>query len=369
MSESKLRWTTSLGAAQKARRLVAQPRWVHTVLVLCLFFSILYMRPWAPNDAISDDAVDIANAQCRQALPPMISRSTDADIALATYPTSASAFFLPRTYIQRYNNIYDHEPAAAEQITSWQYQVYASARALAQQLRPPAIIDVGCGSGVKLAKLRDAAESLYCLDFGDNLANVAKDFPFIKRIEIDLNRDVRTLIPRETLRDAIIINADNIEHVGSAIDLIRAFQVWMQDASALLLSTPDRVRHGFNSSGPPPNRAHVRDLTLCEMVTLISKHGPRIAAAGWTENHSNSRLPITLFIVALREDLAHPVVPNRIAAVNSTEEAAVKADVLGPNGHAIGRGIELPPSLYQPWRMDEALTCIREMQRPSVARS
>jgi len=305
MSDIKSRWRSSAGIVQ-ARKLVSQTQLTPALVFLFALVFLLALPSWRSSqqpsyaERISPASANVA-AQEQQhsdvgrgsaraspcpALPAMISRSTDADLAMGTDPKLPAAFFLPRTYAQRYNNSYDPEPASAERITSWQYQVYESARALAVQLKPPAIIDVGCGSGVKLAKLRDVAESLYCLDFGDNLANVAKDFPFIKPIEIDLNKDIRTLIPRSTLRDAIVINADNIEHVGSAIDLIGAFGVWMQDAAVLLLSTPDRVRHGFSPAGPPPNKAHVRDLTLCEMVTLISKHGPRIAAAGWTENHT-----------------------------------------------------------------------------------
>ena len=322
----------------------------------------------APSPLHSPVAALMAKAVLPPPMPALISRSTDADTAAAVAPASPAAFFLPRDYVQRYNNSYDPEPAAAEAITSWQYNVYESARALAPQVSARSIIDVGCGSGVKLAKLRDVpgVAELYCLDFGSNLDAVISQFPFIIPLEIDLNRDISSLIPRTTLKDAIIINADNIEHVAEARGLLRAFRVWMQDAAALLLSTPDRAMHDHLARGPPRNRAHVREHSLCEMVHLFSKYGPRIAAAGWTENHSASRLPITLFIVALREDLSTPLLPPRVAPVGSAEDEADLALARGAHGHAIGRNIELPPSLYRPWRMSTALACVWEMQQQTV---
>ena len=240
-------------------------------------------------------------------------------------PALVDTFYsLPPGYEQRLENLYDPEPAAAEAVTSWQYRVYEMAGVLAAQTRAPRIIDVGCGSGVKLAKLQPFSMELVCMDFGANLLAVKAQFPFIRAVEIDLNTDVSQIFTPAELAGAVIINADNIEHVVAAERLLRAFKAWMVHASVLLLSTPDREKHGHSPAGPPPNRAHVREWSLCEFVRFFSRHGPPLHAAGWTENHSAAKMHITLFVVAFNERL---------------------------------RGLDLPRELYQPWSAAERLAC------------
>lgn len=210
-------------------------------------------------------------------------------------------YALPRGYQQRPSNNYDPEPSAAEKIVSWQYRVYEMAGEFATQLHSARIIDVGCGSGVKLAQLRSLARELVCIDIGENLRAVSAEFPFIRTVEIDLNTDVSTLLSAADLTDSVIVNADNIEHIVHSEGLIRAFKIWMVHAAVLLISTPDRVKHGHSSFGPPPNQAHVREWSLCEFVRFFSRHGPPLHSAGWTENNNAARLPITLFAVAVNE--------------------------------------------------------------------
>ena len=82
-------------------------------------------------------------------------------------PTSPQHFFLPAGYEQRYENIYDHEPAAAEKTQSWQYLVYNYAKYLLET-HPKLftrVIDIGCGSGAKLVPMKDLVPELVCVDF------------------------------------------------------------------------------------------------------------------------------------------------------------------------------------------------------------
>ena len=167
-----------------------------------------------------------------------------------------------------------------------------------------------------------------CIDFGANLIAVKAEFPFIRTIEVDLNTDVASLLPPSDLVGAIIVNADNIEHVSAAEQLLLAFGKWMEHANALLISTPDRIKHGHAQGGPPPNRAHIREWSLCEFVRFSSRFGPPLFAAGWTENHNVAKMHITLFVVAVHAHLRDTV--------------------------------SIAPELYKEWTVKEALACLSD---------
>lgn len=219
-------------------------------------------------------------------------------------------YFLPHDYDQRYDNRYDVRDASAgdSMELSWQYRVYESAAALAQRLKATRVIDVGCGSGSKLAGMRQAlgdTVELVCIDFGANLDRVRKEFPFLRTVEHDLNTPIADVLPRQDLQSAIIINADNAEHVLHSHTLFAGFKSWMdKGAAAVVVSTPDRERTRADLGDKidkvaPLNEAHIREWTLCELLHFYSRYGPAATFAGWTENNKRDKQLWTSFIVSI----------------------------------------------------------------------
>ena len=55
--------------------------------------------------------------------------------------------------------------------------------------------------------------------------------------------------------------------------LVVAMQEWSENALAVVISTPDRVRWRGDTKGPPPNRRHVREWMSEEMEILLLDSG------------------------------------------------------------------------------------------------
>ena len=178
----------------------------------------------------------LLNADSGKSGRSVIPKPAPAAVAPAQDDRSPEHFFLPASYEQRYENIYDPEPAAAEAIQSWQYLVYNFAKYMLKTYPTQftRVIDIGCGSGAKLAAMKDMVDELVCIDFGENLKAVREMFPFMRTVEIDLNTDLRKLFTPDELRGALLINADNIEHVHKADQLLGVFKFWMRNTPTLL---------------------------------------------------------------------------------------------------------------------------------------
>lgn len=180
---------------------------------------------------------------------------------------------------------------------TWQPDVYSQARQVARELGARRIVDIGCGSGEKLAGFHPEFD-VVGVDFGRNITRCKERYDFGDWVAHDLERDGLLRMPVETFHDAVIICADVIEHVKDPHGLLRELHRVHADARALIVSTPDRERlRGRSHRGPSPNVHHVREWSLPEFAALLKAHGFTRGTVGFTRSHNRTVFRTTIIAV------------------------------------------------------------------------
>lgn len=165
---------------------------------------------------------------------------------------------------------------AADNVT-WQPDVYTYAFALARAARSKMLYDVGCGNGQKLA---GAPCDIIGYDFGENISIARLRYPGVTFKEINLEYGI-SVSPKYVL--STLICADTIEHLQNPEQLFKDLAYYMSVTSAVVISTPDRIRtYGYDHEGPPANLCHTREWSLDEIASYLRSLGANIRLAGYT---------------------------------------------------------------------------------------
>ena len=177
----------------------------------------------------------------------------------------------------------------------WQPDVYPFATAQAEELGAKVIIDVGCGAARKL------------LPFADEFTVVGIDrAPIVEQITEpghwlahDLEQPVS--LPYGVLGEpAVWVCSDVIEHLVHPEHVIAALAERLAEApSVLVLSTPDRIRtRGPRHRGPSPNRGHVQEWALPELLDWLTDCGLRVQSGRYTRSNDHEPALATCLVVA-----------------------------------------------------------------------
>jgi len=116
---------------------------------------------------------------------------------------------------------------------------------------------------------------------------------------IDLSIDSALDIAPEVLRNALVINANMIEHQADPVDVLRVIQQCLQHAKVALLSTAAREPDDL---GPPTQPNRLRQWTPAELAALLSDAGMPAAYCGLTNLHQP--LPQTALAVLPGQSLS-----------------------------------------------------------------
>jgi SAM-dependent methyltransferase len=177
----------------------------------------------------------------------------------------------------------------------WQPDVYPEAAALAKGLGARKIIDVGCGTGQKLASLHPDFE-IIGIDYGSNIETCRQRYDFGTWLEVDLDQGDSLNISE--FRESVLICADVIEHLVYPEKLLRLLSNALdRGAGAIVLSTPDRdLINTPGNLGPPPNPAHVREWTSGELERFMAASG---LLGRFGRTRTNDVLPALRTILAI----------------------------------------------------------------------
>lgn len=195
----------------------------------------------------------------------------------------------------------------------WQPDVYAEARAVADQYGIKRIIDVGCGNGAKLIHYFPSEKfKTIGLDFHGSIVLARCKYPYAHWIECDLNSSdelfnvFNEINPDEPI---LLILSDVIEHLPDPRLLLAQLRTVLMRhvANRLVLSTPDRALLDYESYGAyPKNRAHVREWTHEELSVFCQAAGFQIERYGHTRANQFDEQYSTIYI-QLRCDLTQYV--------------------------------------------------------------
>ncbi len=144
----------------------------------------------------------------------------------------------------------------------YQNNVYLLAKTIVEDNKYNNILDIGCGSGFKLIKYFNNNNTIG-VDLPQTVNWLKQKYPTKKWCTSD-NLD-------KTLKYDMLILSDVIEHVLEPDQLINyILQLNIED---FIISTPDRESlYGPNKLNPPRNMAHIREWTIPEFNSFISKY-------------------------------------------------------------------------------------------------
>lgn len=154
----------------------------------------------------------------------------------------------------------------------WRPDVYAETAALAKRLHAQRIVDVGCGSGRKLAVLHPSFE-IVGIDNTTNIARCRERYDFGTWLEVDFGSDDSLGVA--DLTGSVLVCGNLIEHLVAPERLLSLLSDALdKGAAALVLSTPDRdLMNGEGHLGPPADPARVREWTSAELECFMASAG------------------------------------------------------------------------------------------------
>lgn len=239
-----------------------------------------------------------------------------------------------------------------------QPDLYPFARHVARRYGCDTVLDLGCGSGLKLIELADEFR-IVGVDIGANIEFCRARHSMGDWREIDLERgDPLGLSPQE-LRRTLIVVGDVIEHLVDPMPLLSRLRRLLDDAPAVVLTTPDRDRaRGLDDTGPPANPHHIREWNAPELRRLLTLCGFRISAFGWTRNNDRDGAKNTLAAVCHGpSNVAGACRPSfRVQALVATYN---EADIIVPSlRHLRDQGVEV--HVLDNWSTDDTRARIGE---------
>jgi SAM-dependent methyltransferase len=210
------------------------------------------------------------------------SRHTDAS-PLRQVPASPEdvpeTLFLPWRYERNEQSSADSagrafwEGGTDENDVRYQDPVYRYAARYARRNEVARVLDVGCGSGHKLARhFGREFPSVVGIDQPSAIAIARREFPELTWEAGDFV-DPRTWVQLREMRPQLVLCADVIEHLDEPRRLLEQLHELMDGHSVLVLSTPDRDRLGTGAAGPPRNPRHVREWSMEGLLLLVEAVG------------------------------------------------------------------------------------------------
>lgn len=209
-------------------------------------------------------------------------------------------YFVKEGYTPRPDPEYADE--AAHDGIVWQPDVYPEAARVARLVGASCIVDLGCGTGDKLAALAPPFDVVGIDLPGPNLDVCRLRHPDVTWIEHDLESSGPLPVPDAVLARSVIVCSDVIEHLRRPDRLLGALRSALDRAPAAVLSTPDRdITWGTDHNGPPPNPCHVREWSSAEFAAFLDDAGLRLRSMTLTRSNDRQRAKKTILCRLFRD--------------------------------------------------------------------
>lgn len=169
----------------------------------------------------------------------------------------------------------------------WQPDTYHSAKRYIDLSGVKRIIDIGCGSALKLKSLfSDSDIEVIAVDFVGSLMAAKENYPAATHVECDLTSWNEVLAVAERFKDAVptvVLCADVIEHIPDPRPLLAFIRLLLAGSveNRCFISTPDRSRLGYQTlTNKPANPAHIREWTNGELRNFLMASGFHVVWIG-----------------------------------------------------------------------------------------
>ncbi|HHL3257180.1 MULTISPECIES: class I SAM-dependent methyltransferase [Citrobacter] len=184
---------------------------------------------------------------------------------------------------------------------TYQPYVYQSAFEIVKRTSAKFIIDIGCGDGKKILKVKDYVSEckIIMIDHQFIIDNITTKYDFAQYIAADFDLDIPE-ISEEILNDSVIVCSDVIEHLRNPSVLLKFFSRVKLLVKGIVISTPDRVQErGLFDYGPPTNPFHVLEWSLDEFCRLLNDYGfTNKIFAGLTVSNNLLKAKTTLIVIS-----------------------------------------------------------------------
>ena len=276
-------------------------------------------------------------------------------------PPSPPNWFIRPSYESRLEALYFEDFAADSRIVH-QPDVYPFAAYLARHHGCEYVIDLGCGSGHKLAALASDLQTIG-VDYGINIDACRRAYPGGRWIEHDLAGPDQPPIEEAVARRSVVICSDVIEHLVSPGPLLATLRRLSSLAPATVISTPERdLVRGVEDHGPPANPCHVREWNRPEFLKMLEWADLQVSFSGLTTNNNEDRSKKTILAVCdpIAGSRPAPARPGfRVLAIMTAyNEADIVASTIGS---LLGEGVAV--HLIDNWSTDDTVAHAAELSR------
>ena len=193
---------------------------------------------------------------------------------------------------------------SVEMASVYQYSVYMYAKDLMMEHGLLNILDIGCGTGVKLAEIiypvcQDVTgiDTKHCIDI------CKKQHHFGEWVADDIENPSLNLGKKFDL----IIASDVIEHLIYPDLLLTYIKRCANEDTWIVISTPERdLVRGKRHFGPAPNKAHVREWNKAEFYGYIDASGFEILDHFLADSKKNvTDRPTQVVLCRIKKTLRH----------------------------------------------------------------
>ena len=164
------------------------------------------------------------------------------------------------------------------------------------------LIDVGCGSGIKAAKIYENSRvNVVEIDFGNNLELSKAKFRETRRFarskgtdvqwsEWDVSSGVFPKIDASRLQGATIVASDIIEHLPNPDLLVDPLLALLHGCGAESLIISTKHRRPEEGNGPASNVHHVREWSIRELAAYLTSRGANVRQCVLTETRAGTNM-------------------------------------------------------------------------------